>query len=87
MKWMKTELAKFNTMEKHTNFIEDEFQILKDELKKLNIDVLKIVKVGNGNMDFHEVFYKSPRYEEVKTVYLHIEKMDELIERFKEAYS
>ncbi len=67
--------------------ISDEFQVLKDELKKLNIEVLRIVKVGNGNMDFHEVFYKSPRYEEVKTVYLHIEKMDELIERFKEAYS
>ncbi|UOE40758.1 hypothetical protein MTP09_12740 [Chryseobacterium suipulveris] len=67
--------------------ISDEFQVLKDELKKLNIEVLRIVKVGNGNMDFHEVFYKSPRYEEVKTVYLHIEKMDELIERFKEGYS
>lgn len=66
--------------------IHDEFQPLRDELKKLNIEILKIQKIGNGNMDFHEVFYKSPRYEEVKTVYLHIEKMEELIERFKEAY-
>lgn len=71
-------------METHIN---DEFQILKDELKKLNIEVLKVVKVGNGNMDFHEVFYKSPKYEEVKTVYVHLQKIDELIERFKEAYS
>lgn len=66
--------------------INDEFQTLKDELQKLNIEVIKIVKVGNGNMDFHEVFYKSPRYDEVKTVYVHIEKLDELIEQFKEAY-
>lgn len=71
-------------METHIN---DEFQILRDELKKLNIEVLKIVKVGNGNMDFHEVYYKSPKYEEVKTVYVHLEKLDELIESFKEAYS
>lgn len=70
-------------MEKH---ILDEFQTLKDELKKLNIEVLKIVKIGNGNMDFHEVFYKSPKYEEVKTVFVHIEKIDELIGQFKEAY-
>ena len=32
--------------------ISDEFQVLKDELKKLNIEDLRIVKVGNGNMDF-----------------------------------
>lgn len=43
--------------------IEDEFQDLKSELRKLNIEVLKIVKVGNGSMDFHEVNYKSPRFE------------------------
>lgn len=71
-------------METHIN---DEFQVLKDELKKLNIEVLKIVQVGNGNMDFHEVYYKSPKFVEVKTVYVHIEKLDELIARFKEAYS
>lgn len=74
-------------MEYHINHIEDEFQNLKDELKKLNIEVIKIAKIGNGNMDFHEVFYKSPRYEELKTVFVHIEKIDELIEQFKEAYA
>lgn len=68
-------------------FINDEFRALKDELKKLNIEVIKIEKIGNGNMDFHEVFYKSPKYEEVKTVYVHLEKIDELIQKFKEAYS
>lgn len=68
-------------------FINDEFLALKDELKKLNIEVIKIEKIGNGNMDFHEVFYKSPKYEEVKTVYVHLEKIDELIQKFKEAYS
>lgn len=36
--------------------IQDEFQVFKDELRKLNIDVQKVVKVGNGSMDFHEVF-------------------------------
>ncbi len=70
-------------METHIN---DEFQNLKSELKKLNIEVLKVVKVGNGNMDFHEVFYQSPRYEEVKSVFVHIEKIDELIQQFKDAY-
>lgn len=69
------------------NNIQDEFQVLKDELKKLNIDVQKIVKVGNGSMDFHEVFYKSPRYEEVKTVYVQRHTLDNLISRFKECYS
>jgi hypothetical protein len=52
--------------------IQDEFKVFKDELKKLNIDVQKVVKVGNGSMDFHEVFYKSPRYQEVKSVYVAI---------------
>ncbi|WP_262149192.1 hypothetical protein [Chryseobacterium foetidum] len=68
------------------NNIQDEFLVLKEELKKLNIDVEKIVKVGNGSMDFHEVFYKSPRYEEVKTVYVQRHNLDHLIEKFKEVY-
>jgi len=66
--------------------IQDEFQVLKEELKKLNIEVQKIVKVGNGSMDFHEVFYKSPRYEEVKTVYVQRHTLDHLIEKFKDVY-
>ncbi len=47
--------------------IQSEFQDFKNELKKLGIEVQKIVKVGNGSMDFHEVFYKSPKYDEVKS--------------------
>ena len=66
--------------------INDEFQVLKDELRKLNIEILKIVKVGNGSMDFHEVYYKSPKYDEVKTVYIQRHKLDELIKQFQEAY-
>ncbi len=67
--------------------INDEFQVLKDELRKLNIEILKIVKVGNGSMDFHEVYYKSPKYDEVKTVYVQRHKLDELIKQFQEAYA
>ncbi len=67
--------------------INDEFQVLKDELRKLNIEILKIVKVGNGSMDFHEVYYKSPKYDEVKTVYIQRHKLDELIKQFQEAYA
>ncbi len=67
--------------------IQDEFQVLKEELKKLNIDVQKVVKVGNGSMDFHEVFYRSPRYEDVRTVYVQRHTLDHLIEKFREAYS
>lgn len=67
--------------------INQEFQAFKDELKKLNIEVLKIVKVGNGSMDFHEVFYKSPRYEEVKSVYVERQQLDDLLARFREAYA
>ena len=66
--------------------IQDEFEYLKEELKKLNINVEKIVKVGNGSMDFHEVFYKSPRYEEVKSVYVQRHNIDHIIEKFKEVY-
>ncbi|WP_336964968.1 hypothetical protein [Chryseobacterium contaminans] len=66
--------------------IQDEFKVFKDELKKLNIEVQKVVKVGNGSMDFHEVFYKSPRYEEVKTVYVQRHNLDSIIEKFKQAY-
>lgn len=67
--------------------INQEFQAFKDELKKLNIEVLKIVKVGNGSMDFHEVFYKSPRYEEVKSVYIERQQLDDLLAKFREAYA
>ncbi|MDH6251061.1 hypothetical protein M2347_000788 [Chryseobacterium sp. H1D6B] len=69
------------------NNIQNEFQVFKEELKKLNIDVQKVVKVGNGSMDFHEVFYKSPRYEEVKSVYVQRHYIDELIAKFKQAYN
>ena len=65
--------------------IQQEFQHLKDELKNLGLEVLKIEKVGNGSMDFHEIFYKSPKFEEIKSVYVNRQKIDELLERFKEA--
>ena len=68
------------------NNIQDEFQVLKEEVKKLNIDVEKVVKVGNGSMDFHEVFYRSPRYDDVRTVYVQRHTLDHLIEKFKDAY-
>ncbi|KMQ67052.1 legionella secretion system protein D [Chryseobacterium sp. FH2] len=68
------------------NNIQDEFQVFREELKKLNIDVQKIVKVGNGSMDFHEVFYKSPRYQDVKTVYVQRHNLDSMVEKFRQAY-
>ncbi|MEN4758917.1 hypothetical protein ABEG63_01135 [Chryseobacterium sp. C39-AII1] len=68
------------------NNIQDEFQVFKSELKKLNIDVQKIVKVGNGSMDFHEVYYKSPRYDDVKTIYVQRHTLDTMVEKFKQAY-
>lgn len=68
------------------NNIQDEFQVFKSELKKLNIDVQKIVKVGNGSMDFHEVYYKSPRYQDVKTIYVQRHTLDTMVEKFKQAY-
>ncbi|SHK57535.1 hypothetical protein [Chryseobacterium polytrichastri] len=69
------------------NNIQEEFQVFRDELKKLNIEVQKVVKVGNGSMDFHEVFYKSPRYEDVKTIYVQRHHLDELIVKFRQAYA
>lgn len=66
--------------------IHDEFQVFKDELKKLNIEVQKVVKVGNGSMDFHEVFYKSPRYQDVKSVYVQRHNLDNILQKFKQAY-
>ncbi len=65
----------------------DEFQEFKIELKKLNIEVLKIVKVGNGSMDFHEIQYRSPRYDEVKEIFVHRHRLDELLQQFREAYN
>lgn len=67
--------------------IEYEFNNFKKELEKLGIKVLKIEKVGNGSMSFHEVFYTSSKYDEVKSVYVERHKIDELLERFREAYS
>lgn len=67
--------------------IQQEFQHFKDELKKLNIEVVKIVKVGNGSMDFHEVFYQSPKYPEQKSVYVQRHDLDNLLQKFKEQYS
>lgn len=66
--------------------IEDEFKFFKEELEKLGITVLKIEKVGNGSMSFHKVFYKSPKYAEVKDVYVERHNMDDLLKRFREAY-
>lgn len=66
--------------------IEDEFGYFKAELEKLGIKVLKIEKVGNGSMSFHKVFYQSPKYEEVKDVYVERHNIDDLLVRFKEAY-
>ncbi len=66
--------------------IQDEFQVFKDELRKLNIEVQEVVKVGNGSMDFHEVFYKSPRYRDVKSVYVQRHNLDNIIAKFKQAY-
>lgn len=66
--------------------IQDEFQVFKDELRKLNIEVQKVVKVGNSSMDFHEVFYKSPRYEDVKSVYVQRHNLDNILQKFKQAY-
>lgn len=68
------------------NNIQDEFQVFKEELRKLNIEVQKVVKVGNGSMDFHEVFYKSPRYQDVKSVYVQRHNLDSILEKFKQAY-
>ncbi|SKB87652.1 hypothetical protein SAMN05660477_01584 [Soonwooa buanensis] len=67
--------------------IEDEFQEFKQELEKLGIQVLKIQKVGNGSMSFHEVTYKSPRYNEEKKVFVERHKLDELLSDFKKAYA
>lgn len=69
------------------NTIQDEFQTFSQELKKLNIDVQRVEKVGNGSMDFHEVFYKSPRYSEVKSVYVQRRTLETLLEKFREVYS
>ncbi|WP_312344987.1 hypothetical protein [Chryseobacterium binzhouense] len=69
------------------NTTQDEFSVFKEELKKLNIEVKKIVKVGNGSMDFHEVFYKSPRYDDIKTVFVQRHTLDNLISRFRECYT
>ncbi len=66
--------------------IQDEFQVFKDELRKLNIEVQRVVKVGNGSMDFHDVFYHSPRYDDVKSVYVQRHNLDNILEKFKQAY-
>ncbi|WP_294210284.1 hypothetical protein [uncultured Chryseobacterium sp.] len=68
------------------NNIHDEFQEFKTELKKLNIEVQNIKKIGNGSMDFYEVFYKSPRYKEVKSVYVQRHSLDSILEKFRLAY-
>lgn len=67
--------------------IEDEFQEFKQELEKLGINVIKIQKVGNGSMSFHEVTYKSPRYDEEKKVFVERHKLDDLLNDFKKAYA
>lgn len=67
--------------------IEDEFAVFKAELWKLGIKVISIDKVGNGSMSFHEVFYSSPKYSEVKSIYLQRQDLDLWIEKFKKAYS
>ena len=45
------------------------------------------VKVGNGSMDFHQVFYISPKFNEIKSVFVQRHGIDELLEKFKEQYA
>ena len=71
----------------NTDTIQTEFQHFRNELKNLGIEVLKIVKVGNGSMDFHEVFYQSPKYPETKSVFVQRHDMDALLAKFKEQYT
>lgn len=66
--------------------IEDEFSAFKSELSILGIKVISINKVGNGSMSFHEVFYTSPKYNEVKRLYVQRQDLDLWIERFKKSY-
>lgn len=65
----------------------DEFQFFKEELAQLNIIVQKVEKVGNGSMPFYEVFYTSPRYQEVKRLYVQRHDLDEWLEKFKKEYA
>ncbi|MBS1549382.1 MAG: hypothetical protein JSS94_05865 [Bacteroidetes bacterium] len=69
------------------NTIQIEFQNFKNELKKLDIEVTKIVKVGNGSMDFHEIFYQSPKYSELKSVFVQRHELDILLQKFKKQYA
>lgn len=64
----------------------DEFLVFKNELARLKVIVQKVEKVGNGSMPFYEVFYTSPRYQEVKRLYVQRHDLDEWLEKFKEQY-
>ncbi|MBL7704883.1 MAG: hypothetical protein JNM21_04970 [Taibaiella sp.] len=49
--------------------VNDELLALKKRLRALGKEVVKIEKVGNGNMSAFELFYREPGQTEVKRTY------------------
>lgn len=49
--------------------VNDELLALKKRIRALGKEVVKIEKVGNGNMSAFELFYREPGATEVKQTY------------------
>ncbi len=63
--------------------VNDELQALKKRVRALGKEVVKVEKVGNGNMSAFELFYRDAGSQEVKTAFFWRHDMDSFIEKFE----
>lgn len=61
--------------------VNDELQDLKKRLSALGKEVLKIEKVGNGNMSAFELFYRDAGKAEIRTAFFWRHDMERFLER------
>lgn len=63
--------------------VNDELQAFKKRISALGKEVVKIEKVGNGNMAAFELFYRDAGRPEIKTAFFWRHDMDNFVEKFE----
>lgn len=67
----------------HFISVNDELQDLKKHVRALGKEVVKVEKVGNGNMSAFELFYRDAGSETIKTAFFWRHDIDNFIAKFE----
>lgn len=65
--------------------INDELQDFKQRMQQLNVQIIKIEKVGNGNMAAFKMLYKTPENETRQEAFFWRHDMDRFEEKLKKS--